>query len=111
MKINLVCVKCKEPHLTRKATTQWNPKTGAWEISKLNDVIWCYICGEEVGVYEEEYFEFKPCPFCGEKNHISFFQENYYHYISCQECESRGPDSYMKEEAKLLWNTRKNEEV
>lgn len=107
MKVNLVCVKCKEPHLTRDASTQWNPKTGVWELSELSDIIWCDVCEEEVECYEEEYFEFKFCPFCGEKKHMALLSDGLWHYVICLNCDSRGSESSSPEGATLLWNTRK----
>lgn len=61
--------------------------------------------------------ELKPCPFCGStdvsiselKEKLSNGAERFFFAVECEECNFFGPESFQKEGAANVWNTRASE--
>ena len=48
----------------------------------------------------------KPCPFCGEKNNLTYFGLLSVYWVRCDECRTTGPTKDTMKEAIKVWNAR-----
>ena len=49
--------------------------------------------------------QYKPCPFCGEKENFSMPRDPY--RVRCEKCKAQGPTIYEKQEPPMdRWNKR-----